>query len=290
MATPSDVERERLICDSVMKQISQAPFRFASDNTSANRDTDHFITITKSLGFAPPKVVVIPNESLPGFVVNDALQSLTIEACKLEGHSLVICHYAGYGRLDVNKSLVFHDCCFAGAAVREGATNSCSSELIAAVESTQAALGNLSELVRVTHRTFTSRLSDYVAVRRGRNDHTFAFLEAVEALRNESNNLRLPCYHLLTGTSPIRVPLQLSSSSPRHRKTASSESSGLSITDLTNQYYVTFNVHLDVSPECQSVKHLVTTLQGIPAALGIEVMGVYKSRPTTVVFRVPWRV
>ena len=187
--------------------------------------------------------------------------------------------------IETTDTVLILDCCYAGSVVRGASTKASSSGLIAAVEPSQRSFGNLSSLVR---RTFTSH---YIAFRRVQNDSPLTLSEAVETLRKDAHKDRLLCYHLPSGETPIRIPLRPStSSSNTHRNTLSSESSGVSIMDMTDRYYVIFNIHVDISPNQQCLKELTASLQNLPPPLEVDLIGAYTSRSTFLVFKVPWRV
>ena len=210
-----------------------------------------------------------------------------------------------FERTDV---LLILDCCYSGAALRDINEHDRSVEIVAAVGADQRALGNNSTLARLQNKTFTSRVADEIAKRLGRADTTSLTLrEIVEAMRSTSNKDRLPQYRLQLGTIAIRLPARapfsqigVPQANARSRPSSSvSESFSEPSTTLRPlpqlrsriEYSAIFSVHIDSvdveDGEHRSLVHWVSTLDPL---LGLELLGVYRSRSTVIVFHSPWRI
>lgn len=177
-------------------------------------------------------------------------------------------------------------------------------KIIASVGYDQSALGNPSDSARFQNHTFTSRLTDEVAKRIGREDvSSISSAEIVDELRRKSNPDRLPQYCLRVGRVGVRIPIPSTakvpphlrveapsgSSSMHHRKLTSSESSAGYEAPTPQAVIAIFKVHLDntnaASPE---VVKLVQWIHSLNPNIGLILSGVYMSRSTELIFMAPW--
>ena len=158
------------------------------------------------------------------------LQKLASTVQESDIRSLFLCHYACHAHLSPNGDLCFYDSdlvprttmmthafrilcdedasrnsvvilildsCFAGTTIRGIYSRDRSMEIIASVGYDQSTPGNLSDYARLQNHTFTSRLTDEVAQRIGREDvSSMSFAEIVDELRRKSSPDRLPQYCL----------------------------------------------------------------------------------------------
>jgi hypothetical protein len=82
--------------------------RFEKDNTKAEHETKNFQSILRAFGMSPAEEYVInASDSMPGWNLRDRFLSLLKAAHSAAGRSLVMIHYAGHGKVDVNGQLVF---------------------------------------------------------------------------------------------------------------------------------------------------------------------------------------
>ena len=82
--------------------------RFEKDNTKAEHDMKNFQSILRAFGMSPAEEYVInASDSMPGWNLRDRFLSLLKAAHSAAGRSLVMIHYAGHGKVDVNGQLVF---------------------------------------------------------------------------------------------------------------------------------------------------------------------------------------
>lgn len=104
-------------------------------------------------------------------------------------------------------------------------------QLIAAVSADQLALGSRSDSARTVNRTFTAKLAEEVAIRRGREEKSLVLSDVIANLRSHSNAERLPLFQTIAGSKAIRIPLkprigiETIPSRPPHGALRSSESS-----------------------------------------------------------------
>lgn len=310
---------------------------FEADNTSAARDTHNFQQMLKMLSLPKAVELVIESEDItPAWTVGEMLQKLARKVQESDMRSLIICYYAGHARVSTNGDLCFYasdlvpramtmnrtfgmlsdkepfrnsdvililESCFAGTAIRGMDSRDRSLEVIASVGYDQSALGNPFDYVHLQNRTFTSRLTDEVAKRIGREDvSTISFAKIVDELRKKSNPDRLPQYCLQVGRAEVRIPIPstakvpphlrleaLSGSSPiHHRRLTSSESSAGYEASTPQAVIAIFKVHLEntnaASPE---VVKLVQWIHSLNPNIGLILSGVYMSRSTELIFMAP---
>lgn len=208
------------------------------------------------------------------------------------------------------------DACYSGVATRRAEGRNWTAELIAAVGPQQKALENWSYLARTQYKTFTSRVADEVAREVGKGATSISLADIVSTVRQHSSSDRMPIYQLKAGTFGIRIPnLKNVPFPPHHQKTpsehqhrqaalsapASSSSSAPSVlTSITSpssqgslhpsaSLSAVFQVHLQaVDPTGPEAQNFLDWLFSLSAELGIELMGVYETKSTTLLFHVPW--
>ena len=219
-------------------------FRFEADDTSADRDTQHFQNFLRLLGLPKAKEVVFSAKSkTPGHDCCKILESLANRLDTHDKQCLIVCHYAGHGKIeydelyfsatpeskptlncqrwlgvlwDKNEKLfdkadvvVILDSCFAGNAVRGMDASKRSVEVLCSVGDAQIAHGNKSNMARVQQRTFTSKLADCIAREVGRADAPsfITFSQIIQQLRATSHPDRMPEFHLKVGRHGVTLPL-----------------------------------------------------------------------------------
>jgi hypothetical protein len=205
------------------------------------------------------------------------------------------------------------DACYSGVATRGVEGRNWTAELVAAVGPQQKALGNWSYLARTQNKTFTSRVADEVAREVGKGATGISLADIVSTLRQHSSSDRKPIYQLKAGMFGIRIPNLKNVSFPPHQRTfsqhqrrqaalsapAASSSVLPSITSPSHgslQPFATpsglsavFQVHLNaVDPTGPEAQKLLDWLLSLGEELGIKLMGVYKTKSTTMLFHVPW--
>lgn len=171
-------------------------------------------------------------------------------------------------------------------------------EIVAAVGSTQEALGNESHLVRIQKHTLTSRLADEVARAVGDPARTsIAFTEIIASLRKVSSPERLPEYFLRRGTVGIRLaipdksrtsvprPMLSSGSGSGHMWSSSSSGTAPSASSLV----AIFKIHVEnansMSPE---IGKLVERIHTLHPSIGLELNGVFQGHSTEIFLLAPW--
>lgn len=163
-------------------------------------------------------------------------------------------------------------------------------------------------MARIQKTTFTSRLADEIAREVGRGVSSVSFADLITTLRQTSNPDRMPLYQLKAGVSGIRIPnlnrnspasphvrptnqqrLQASLSSPTPPSSTPSSPGMLRPSPSTRGLSAIFQVHLNsVDPAGLEAEQLVEWVHSLGKDLSVELMGVYKSRSTVLLFRVPW--
>ena len=88
----------------VYSKIFSIVFRFEHDNTNAENDTKHFQTILKCFGF--PRAEEYGSDRSSGGSVEEKFRDVSNAAVSGE-RALVMVHYAGHVKLDVNRKLAF---------------------------------------------------------------------------------------------------------------------------------------------------------------------------------------
>ena len=224
--------------------IYSVAFRFAADDTSAQRDSQHFQHLLKLLRLPAAKEIKFSaNSESPGYACYKVLDSLAKKLDTHEKQCLVVCHYAGHGRIEHDELLfsatlggeptlnfqrwmgelwspdahrfdkgdvvVILDSCFAGSAVRGMHSSKRSVEILCAVGQSQLAHGNKPDSVRGQQRTFTSKLADCIAMKVGRSDapSSITFSQVIQELRTTSHPDRMPEFHMKVGRHGVTIPL-----------------------------------------------------------------------------------
>ena len=198
------------------------------------------------------------------------------------------------------------DSCYSGLATRGSETAQRSVEIIASVDAEHQALGNIpSGRVRIQNNTFMSRLANDIT-------HRVSYLCArslsmsniIGELRARCSVNRLPQYHLRLGHVGIRIPVlvpaeptQAQGPSWRRRQAASSSSEEFQVTSSStlpssqSGLNAVFRLHLgNTDPTGEDATRLVSWVRSLPVQLGIEVVGVYRSHSTVVIFHTPWHI
>lgn len=204
------------------------------------------------------------------------------------------------------------DACYRGVVTRRVGGRNWTAELVASVGPQLKALGNWSYFARTQNETFTSRVADEVAREVGKGAVSISLADIVSTLRQHSSSDRMPVYQLKAGTFGIRIPNLKNIPVPHHQRTLSQHqrrqaalstpasssvlSSIISPTHGSLQpsaptpgLSAVFQVHLKVvDPTGPEAQKLLDWLFSLGAELGIELMGVYKTKSTTMLFHVPW--
>ena len=277
--------------------------------------------MAKSLGVNNLQTYVISKaDKTPGWSVFGILSRITQEAASGEwtdGKSLILIHYAGHCRKGENDELEFFgddafpksfrynntinprmnrfdefeilgntdiitilDSCHAGLATRGTSSAGRSAEIISAVRSEQLALGNVGKIK--TNRTFTARLSDLVARKRGRGHESLSFAELILEMQGASNEARMPTYRIVMGNAPIRISLLPPTSSDMRTilKPSSSSSSAAETKPFLDDLRAVFTVHLQENVDEDSIKRLTDWLYQLNPRFGLKLTGVYKANST----------
>ena len=205
------------------------------------------------------------------------------------------------------------DTCYSGVATREAAGRNWTAELVASVGPRQKVLENWSHSARTQNKTFTSRVADEVAREVNKGAAVISLADIVSTLRQQSSSGGMPIYQLKAGTFGIRIPNLKNIPFPPHQRTLSQHqrrqaalsapaSSSSVLSSITNPSQgslqpsattpgpsAVFQVHLKaVDPTGPEAQNLLDWLFSLGAELGIELMGVYKTKSTTMLFHVPW--
>lgn len=162
--------------------------------------------------------------------------------------------------------------CHVGIATRSPDETGRAAEVVSAVREDQKAFAKQSRI------TFTSRLANEIALRRGRAHASLSFPELVVELQRTSNPNRVPNFKLLTWTYPIRVPLLTPSSAlvqepKKHLKEQSSLSQNSSSKTTVNdpeQLHVIFTLHLPQDPEENGVRKVIEWIDSLDRKVGLE--------------------
>lgn len=211
--------------------------------------------------------------------------------------------------LDTDCCIII-DSCYSEIVTRSRNESQFAAEVVASVGPDQKSLGNWSNLARVQNGTFTSRLADEIAREVGRGASSVGFEHLIETLRQRSKPDSMPVYHLKAGASGIRIPnlkhlspsphMSLTTPQPLRQASVSSpapSSPGSPSPDMfrpsssTPDLSVIFRVHLNnVNPAGLEAEQLLDWVRSLSKNLGVELMGVYKSRSTVLLFHAPWSV
>ena len=196
------------------------------------------------------------------------------------------------------------DSCFSGTATRATNIEDRSVEIVASVGQSQMALGNIPDLARVQYRTLTSRLADEVARQVGQGASSIAFVDLIENLRLTSQPQRMPEYKLRVGKVGIRVPNLGYSSVPPHLRLSGQQRRRASLSQPTMlapmmsrlsvdtpRLSAVFKVHVrSDDPTGEEAHNLVKWVHSLSPALGLELVGVYKTHSTEFLFHAPYYV
>lgn len=192
------------------------------------------------------------------------------------------------------------DSCFSGAAKRHhslfepdesggSSEPNWSAELVCSVGPAQKRRRNWSDLARGQDKTFTSRLADEVAREVERGVTTVRLTDIIANLRETSSPDRLPEYQLEAGIVGIGIPNLSRLGAPPYPRPFTPLPTLLRPSSPTPNLSVMFQIHLNrVAPEDVAIEQLITWSQN--RGLDLELVGVYKSRPTTVQFRGPYQL
>jgi hypothetical protein len=83
-------------------------FRFELDNTTAANDTQHFQSVVRAFGFPAAEEYIIPaTDKVPGWSVEGKLKAILTSTMDTNGRSLVMVHYSGHAKIDINGDLAF---------------------------------------------------------------------------------------------------------------------------------------------------------------------------------------
>lgn len=301
-------------------------FSFWTWQTGAAKDTATFVNIARSLGVEKPQSFSIPDfgnnsGTGPEYVVVQKLWDF-ISCCapdkSSEARVLILLHYAGHGKINNKDELLFFadeayprsfrydftlnplftlfeeiplckvdavtilDACHVGIATRSAGQTGRAAEVVSAVRAGQYAFSRHNRI------TFTARLANEIAFRRGRAHASFSFPELVVELQRTSHPDRFPIFKLLSSQTPVRVHLLPPSSfyvqNPRaHSKEQSSSYQGSSSNPIANhheQFRVIFTVHLPHHPDENYVRQLTDWIDSLDTDIGLELSGVYLSNST----------
>ena len=314
------------------KRIFSLALRFEEDDTKAEYDSTTFQTMArKCFGVTSGRSLVMSDSPTAMAKFERQSGELAHEIDNVDGLTLLICHYAGHGVLDKSGTLmlceadasdlefsfnevicdnwisppfprkrqlqrtdvlVILDCCYSGSVSRgSGPGRIC--EIVSSCSADQTSGGNDPYRAKRMHNTFTSRLSDIVAFRRGQGDLTIRFVDVVSQLAKDSNRLRVPQYHLACGLARIRIPLMASASPPipasvspssGHQRQLSSASQGS--TDTASLQAI-FSVVIPDASRDLGTAEVVHWVQQLNPTLGLRLTGVYESEFTLLVFQGP---
>lgn len=301
-------------------------FHFVLDQTDGAKDSATFAPIARSLGVEKPQSFNIPdfgNDSGTGpeYVVVQKLWDF-INSCaphkSSEARVLILLHYAGHGKINNKDELIFFAddayprsfrygftlnplftlfaeiplskvdavtilyACHVGIATRSPGQTGRAAEVVSAVRAGQHAFSRHNQI------TFTTRLANQIAFRRGRAHASLSFPELVVELQQTLHPDRYPTFKLLSSQTPVRVhllpPGSVYEQNPRaHSKEQSSSSQGLSSKTIANhheQFRVIFTVHLPHHPDENYVRQLTDWIDSLDTDIGLELLGVYRSSST----------
>lgn len=104
------------------------------------------------------------------------------------------------------------DCCYGGMATLGLKLEDRTVEIVSSVGMNQKAHGNPSDIARIQHNTFTTRLANEVAQAVGNpSEPTISFSELVTIMRQKSHVDRLPEYALKLGNVGVRLTISITS-------------------------------------------------------------------------------
>ncbi|KAK2738137.1 hypothetical protein FQN55_000757 [Onygenales sp. PD_40] len=278
-------------------------FRWADDDTNADRDGENFKQLAKLLAFPPPKVLVLDKlDYTPSFTLTGAVQPMAIPLPS-SGRRIVMVHYAGHGeesdvglqlisgrgkRISVNlwldqwintsniadyepiDFLFIFDCCYSWLATRQPKKGTRIVEILGAGdERDPIAFGSGSAL------SFTAKLLVEVRNRAQRGDKSVRIADMMVHLRHNSP-VKKPTYTAKLGVGSITLPLNqqgLGQSAPP----AASMGKGL---------LATFSVHVKETLSPSELKGLTQWLSKIPesANIGFKLENVKRTYSTVLFF------
>ena len=202
--------------------------------------------------------------------------------------------------LSKTEVVILLDCCYSGSAIRGSNNSDRIVEVISAVGSTQKALGNLpSNDQRVSAITFTARLTTEIAFQHKGGANSICFAEIIQTLMEKASRFRRPQCKLMVGAQAIRIPLKAAALPPlghssRRPPTISSDSlsSGQAIAPVpTDQVHkelrVVVQVHINNERQEAGVQSVLDWFEDREQAFLIELIGVFETNPSLILFTVP---
>ena len=310
-----DTDKFRAIMEKVVDQHTRIyskclakSFRWENDNTSAATDAHNFQSILHSLGFPKGEEFVISsNDTTPGWTVNDEFRAMMKDAMAEDKRTIIFIHYAGHGA-EVNDNLHFvdgrgkktfcvnqiffqevseqtylesrtnvdvvfiFDSCYSYLAARSSMVTQRVVEVLAATdEITPRAFGPSG------HSSFTGKLANELAVRKGRGDNDVELAELMECVRSKSPRVK-PVHTLRIGYNSIRFKFPGTST---HSHPPRVQSPSL-------QAVFAFHISKDLTKE--QLSDFVSWIRRLPSNVGLELEGVYETNSMCLVMRAAYSV
>ncbi|KAB8270651.1 hypothetical protein BDV30DRAFT_241263 [Aspergillus minisclerotigenes] len=208
--------------------------RWQGDNIEAERDTNNFNMILRSLGFpSAVEYIISTSDKVPGWALMHKFMDIVGEGLMCDGRALVMVHYAGHGmespsgelllcgpgdkniqasfalfsnvddkaQIDSVDVIFILDCCWSHLATRSADNRERVTEVVAAT-SFQDPTANIPG----SRVSLTARLSAAIAKAVGQKHEHIEFAELVRDLRAEDTPTK-PTHGLLAGTRSIRLKL-----------------------------------------------------------------------------------
>lgn len=301
--------------------------RFHDDDTQADKDSQHFQSILRTLNFPAAEEVILSNKMVT-WDFRPVIDRLTKKLDMEEDRKLIIFHYAGHAKLNDSGDLylvsslnskafldfsrefgifwtdevvldrvdviIILDCCYSVTSARGSPKADRTVEIVSAMGMSQKALGNPSTVARIQNRTFTSRLADEIAKTIGNPEKSsFCFAEIVAQIRGTSRLECVPEYALKLGGPSIRLsiprprPQAGTSSGKSHDHSRSSSSISATPDNDVMAIFTVRSNNADISDD--EVSRLVEWIHSLHPSIGLELTGIYRGRSTdSIFFHAPW--
>lgn len=174
------------------------------------------------------------------------------------------------------------DCCYSGTLVRGTGGASRIVEVLAACEASMTALENDSQAARVQNRTFTSKLADYAARRKGTSG-LLAMAEMIEDLRAESPEVK-PTHKIILGPSTVRIDLG------QQRPSSPPATANPSYPNTKPGHRAVMSVHISDNLNDAKLKKLTDWVLSLNKGFGLTIDAVYKINSVGIIMAIPYSV
>ena len=304
--------------------------RFEADNTGAVFDAGHFSQICEKLRIPSPEEVVLQESGLhrPMLRIATMIHQLEDATDAIDGHTLIVIHYAGHGILNEDDSLCFVanpksrrclmwqmdfgklwlrrdafqrtdvlfllDCCYAGAVARTlPARKSRTVEVLAGCGSAQQSVSHSNDARDAAgSKTFTYRVDQAIDAKlksyQGKR-FLLGFNNLISDLRMNAPLGQDPRYFMKIGCVPILFPVGGSVPAAERATLPRVMPFAAPVLASRPQYSVMFNVTVD-DFDVKNGEHqgLIDWISRTPREVGLKIHSIFKSGSYILTMEVPW--